>query len=153
MKTFFQTLGYGALYIVASPLIALILVFYTIYCFFVFIVQAVRTVFVYFSGGTVGGDLPEDIEAKKILLEKQRENLAKENESKQPSTQNIFVFNGQPQPAPNGVNVAVPNNPQVAQATPSQVGFTAPGVTMKKPSLIENKSDVKEVEVSSKEGE
>ena len=76
LKIFLQ----GVLYVVTLPLILLILALYAIYCVFVFIYIAIRSVIVFFMGGTPLGDLPEDVEAKRILMERQ---ITKEEDSTQ----------------------------------------------------------------------
>lgn len=66
LKVFLQ----GVLYVVLSPLIVATLVIYGVYCIFVFIYIAIRSVIVFFMGGTPLGDLPEDVEAKRILMQR-----------------------------------------------------------------------------------
>ena len=119
MKLFLKTLGYGALYIVLSPAIAAILVFYFIYCIGIFLFQAIRNTIVFFSGGTVGGDLAPDVEAKKILLQKQRDKLEEKPEPAPQPQQNIYVFNGAvPQNGfPNPQNQSM-QRPQLDQQAP-----------------------------------
>ena len=130
MKLFLKTLGYGALYIVLSPAIAAVLVFYFIYCIGIFLFQAIRNTIVFFSGGTVGGDLAPDVEAKKILLQKQRDKLEEKPEPAPQPQQNIYVFNGAvPQngfPNPQNQNMQRPQLDQQApfgieQQTPKQI--------------------------------
>ncbi len=66
IKIFLQ----GLLYVVTLPLILLVLAGYAVYCVFVFIYIAIRSVIVFFMGGTPLGDLPEDVEAKRILMQR-----------------------------------------------------------------------------------
>lgn len=66
IKIFLQ----GLLYVVTLPLILLILALYGVYCVFVFIYIAIRSIVVFFMGGTLLGDLPEDVEAKRILMQR-----------------------------------------------------------------------------------
>ena len=61
---------HGLLYVVTLPLILLVLAGYAVYCVFVFIYIAIRSVIVFFMGGTPLGDLPEDVEAKRILMQR-----------------------------------------------------------------------------------
>lgn len=68
IKIFLQ----GILYVVLLPFILLLLALYCVYCVFVFIYMAIRSVIVFFSGGTPLGDLPEDVEAKRILMEREQ---------------------------------------------------------------------------------
>ncbi len=53
-----------------------------------FLYELIRSLFVFFSGGTPFGDLKEDVEAKKILLERQN------NPQGAASTpaQNVYIF-------------------------------------------------------------
>ncbi len=66
IKIFLQ----GLLYVVTLPIILLILGGYAVYCVFVFIYIAIRSIIVFFMGGTPLGDLPEDVEAKRILMQR-----------------------------------------------------------------------------------
>lgn len=68
IKIFLQ----GILYVVLLPFILLLLALYCVYCIIVFIYMAIRSVIVFFSGGTPLGDLPEDVEAKRILMEREQ---------------------------------------------------------------------------------
>ena len=76
LKIFLQ----GILYVVLSPLILLTLALYAVYSLIAFIYIAIRSIIVFFMGGTPLGDLPEDVEAKRILMERQEQ-------SRQDSTQ------------------------------------------------------------------
>lgn len=78
IKIFLQ----GILYVIFLPLILLVLALYAVYCIFVFIYISIRSIIVFFMGGTPLGDLPEDVEAKRILME--RETAKQEN-----TTQNL----------------------------------------------------------------
>ena len=71
MLGFLKIFAQGVLYVVLLPFILLILALYAIYCVFVFIYIAIRSVIVFFMGGTPLGDLPEDVEAKRILMERE----------------------------------------------------------------------------------
>ena len=68
IKIFLQ----GILYVVLLPFILLLLALYCVYCIIVFIYMAIRSIIVFFSGGTPLGDLPEDVEAKRILMEREQ---------------------------------------------------------------------------------
>ena len=105
MVAFFKTLGLGVLYTVLSPFLLLLLALYAIYCFIVFVIQAFRNLIVFFSGGTVGGDLPEDVKAKQIQIEKEKAastpvdpvtptttNNTTTNTSTTTTTNNIFII-------------------------------------------------------------
>ena len=146
MKLFLKTLGYGALYIVLSPAIAAILVFYFVYCIGIFLFQAVRNTIVFFSGGTVGGDLAPDVEAKKILFQKQRDKLEeKPAQPQQPPQQNIYVFNGNvPQGAFPGQNSSM-QKPQLGQQAAPQIEQQAPNQIPVHEEPVQEESVVEEV--------
>lgn len=67
MTSFFRTLGLGVLYIVLLPFIAAFLALYAVFALLVLIVMLFRTIIIYFAGGSPFKDLPEDVEAKKII--------------------------------------------------------------------------------------
>ena len=69
LKVFLQ----GILYVVLLPLILAILAGYCIYCIAIFIYMAIRSIIVFFMGGSPLGDLPEDVEAKRILMEREQQ--------------------------------------------------------------------------------
>ena len=96
LKIFLQ----GILYVVLSPLILLTLAVYAVYCVLAFIYIAIRSIIVFFMGGTPLGDLPEDVEAKRILMERAEQ-------SRQDSTQAL-------------ANALVQSQMQIAQSMYSQ---------------------------------
>ena len=51
----------------------------------------IRTLVIFFSGGTPFGDLKEDVKAKEILIAKQNSEL---NPAPAPQSQNIFIIQG-----------------------------------------------------------
>ncbi len=71
MKSFFKTIGLGALYLVTLPFTILFLALYAVYCLLAFIYISFRSLITFFSGGTPLGDLPEDVEAKRILMQQE----------------------------------------------------------------------------------
>lgn len=88
MGDFFKTLLLGLLYVVLSPFIALLLVLYFVYCLIIFIYMSIRNLIVFFSGGTVNGDLKEDIKAKRILQERQEQKLDLASQTTNTTTNN-----------------------------------------------------------------
>lgn len=92
MMGFLKTIGYGVLYTILSPLILLVLVLYAVYCFGLTIYEALRTLIIFFKGGTPFGDLAEDVKAKEILLAKQNAQL--NPQPAMPQSQNIFIIQG-----------------------------------------------------------
>lgn len=70
MLSFLKIFLQGVLYVVLLPFILLLLALYAVYCVFHFIYIAIRSIVVFFMGGTPLGDSPEDVEAKRILMER-----------------------------------------------------------------------------------
>ena len=71
MLGFVKVFAQGVLYVVLLPLILAILAFYTVYTTLTFVYMAIKSIIIFFMGGTPMGDLPEDVEAKRILMEKE----------------------------------------------------------------------------------
>jgi len=71
MHSFFKALLTGVLYTLLLPFILIIWVSYGVYCVFIFIYMFFRTIIVWIKGGTPLGDLPEEVEAKRILIARQ----------------------------------------------------------------------------------
>ena len=145
MAQFFKTLGLGLLYTVVLPFALLLLALYAIYGFVVFLIQLVRNIVVFFSGGTVGGDLPEDVEAKKILIEKQRAELkvtpdapiTTNNTTSNNTTNNIFIVAGDKDADLSGIL------PKITELTAKK---EPDAIEEKEPIEIEHKEEEKEVE-------
>ena len=76
MIGFLKVFGKGVLYTVLFPFIVLILVLYTAYCIFLFIYTFIRAVILWISGGSPFDDTKEDVEAKRILLGRQNQETA-----------------------------------------------------------------------------
>ena len=79
MASFFKTFGLGVIYVITLPFILMFWAIYAIYCLGVFIYMAIRNVIIFFSGGTPNGDMKEDVEAKRILLERSQKSQASQN--------------------------------------------------------------------------
>ena len=71
MLGFFKIFGRGVLTVVLLPFIALLLALYFVYCIIIFVYIGIRSIIVFFAGGSPLGDLPEDVEAKRIIMEKE----------------------------------------------------------------------------------
>ena len=69
MVNFLKVFLRGLLCTVLLPIILAVWVLYAVYCLFAFLVMFVKGIIVFFAGGSAAGELPEDIEAKRILLE------------------------------------------------------------------------------------
>lgn len=104
IKIFLQ----GLLYVVLLPLIIFVLALYAAYCIIIFVYMAIRSVIVFFMGGTPLGDLPEDVEAKRILMEREQvknqdptQTLANAiAQSSMQIAQNMYAQQGAPEVAP-----------------------------------------------------
>lgn len=67
MINFFKNLGKGLLYILVLPLLVVALAIYAVVALFIFLFLAIKGLVLFFTGRSLFGDLPEDIEAKKRL--------------------------------------------------------------------------------------
>ena len=74
MLQFLKVFGRGVLTVVALPLIILIWVFYAVYCIGVFIVMFFKGVVDYFRGNSFNPDMTEDLESRRMLLEREKQN-------------------------------------------------------------------------------
>ncbi len=70
MSEFFKTLLKGVIYVLLLPVIVAFLALVFIYCVGVFLYMAIRNLIIFFAGGNPGGDLKEDVEAKRRLAER-----------------------------------------------------------------------------------
>lgn len=73
MFGFLKVFGRGVLYTVLLPFIVLIWVLFTVYDIFVFIVMFFISVIKWLKGGSPFADTKEDVQAKKLLLERQNQ--------------------------------------------------------------------------------
>ena len=74
MLKLLKVFGRGLLVTVLLPFIVLIWVFYGVYCIGIFIFMFFKSTIDYFLGKTFNAELPEDLEARRILLEKEKTN-------------------------------------------------------------------------------
>ena len=69
----------GIIVTLLLPFILVAWILYGVYCIGLFIFMFAKTTIEYFKGGTFNADLPEDIEARRMVLEKEkRDEQAKE---------------------------------------------------------------------------
>ena len=73
MLQFLKVFGRGVLTTVLLPFILLAWVLYGVYCIGVFIVMFFKGVIDYFKGNTFNPELPEDLEARRMVLEKEKQ--------------------------------------------------------------------------------
>lgn len=124
MAAFFKLILHGFLYAIGLPFFVIALAIYSLYCLVMFIYEAIRSLFVFFKGGTPFGDLKEDAEAKKILLE--RQNAPKEQNNAQPQSINIFLNQGGLGQAPQGNDSYNPNQINNGPRPVGEVDLTDP---------------------------
>ena len=74
MLQFLKVFGRGVLTTVLLPVIALIWVLYAVYCIGVFIVMFFKGVVDFFKGNSFNPDMVEDLESRRMLLEKEKQN-------------------------------------------------------------------------------
>ena len=78
MLQFLKVFGRGVLTTVMLPFILLAWVLYGVYCIGVFIVMFFKGVIDYFKGNTFNPELPEDLEARRMVLEKEKQETINE---------------------------------------------------------------------------
>ena len=79
MLHFLKVFGRGVLVTILLPFILLVWVLYGVYCIGLFVFTFFKSTIEYFQGKTFDADLPEDLEARRMLLEKeQQEEQAKQ---------------------------------------------------------------------------
>lgn len=69
MLSFLKVFARGIICTVLLPLILAVWVLYGVYCLITFLIMSFKSIIVFFAGGNAAGEMPEDIEAKRILLE------------------------------------------------------------------------------------
>ena len=69
MLSFLKVFVRGIVCTILLPVILLVWVLYGVYCLVAFLVMLVKSIILFFAGDNAAGELPEDIEAKRILLE------------------------------------------------------------------------------------
>ena len=72
MLSFLKVFLRGIVTTVLLPVILLIWVGYGVYCIFIFIFMFFKGVIDYFRGKSFNADLPEDLESRRMLLEKEK---------------------------------------------------------------------------------
>lgn len=72
MISFLKVFLRGIVCTVLLPLILLVWVCYGVYCLVIFLIMLVKSVICFFAGDNATGEMKEDIEAKRILLEKEQ---------------------------------------------------------------------------------
>ena len=67
MASVFKNIAKGALYVVGFPLGLIAIAGYAVFGVFVFFFQFIRLIILFFTGRNLRSDLPEDIQARKII--------------------------------------------------------------------------------------
>ena len=70
MKGFFKTFGKGILGVILSPFVLVFFLLYFVYCFALYLYQAVKWVVIFFSGKDYAAKLPEEIAAEEKMTNK-----------------------------------------------------------------------------------
>ena len=73
MLQFLKVFGRGVLTTVLLPVILLVWVCYGIYCIGLFVFMFFKGTIEYFQGKSFNADLPEDLEARRMILEKEKQ--------------------------------------------------------------------------------
>ena len=115
MLSFLKVFGQGVLCVVLSPLIVLILALYSIYCVLVFTYIAIRSIIVFFMGGTPLGDLPEDVEAKRVLMEKNKTEEDAKRALAAMYQQQVPVFTANVNPISNSTEIIETNSHELQE--------------------------------------
>lgn len=68
MSKLITRIALGVLYVVISPIIALVFALFLIYGLIIFLFYLLKLVFLFFSGKTLFSEFPEDVLARKNLL-------------------------------------------------------------------------------------
>ncbi|MDD3207594.1 MAG: hypothetical protein GX816_01650 [Erysipelotrichia bacterium] len=84
MIKFLQFFGQGLLYVVLSPIFLLILALYVVYTSIVMVLLFFKMIILFFAGKNIFGDLPEDIEAAKIIEAHRQAKQAQANPQQPP---------------------------------------------------------------------
>ena len=74
MLKLLKVFGRGVLVTVLLPFILLVWVLYGVYCIGLFIFMFFKSTIEYFQGKSFDADLPEDLEARRLLLEQEKRN-------------------------------------------------------------------------------
>ena len=110
MLGFLKVFARGIICTVLLPLILAAWILYGVYCLITFVFMLIKSVVVFFAGGNAAGEMKEDIEAKRILLE------AEQAKVEQAQVMNMMYQNmaTQQQMMQQGM-AQVPSQPQPAQ--------------------------------------
>lgn len=91
MVSFFKACGKGVLYIIIFPFAIALVCVYGVVGVLIFAFLIIKSILLFFKGQTIFSDLPEDIEAKRILAEREARLVQSKEETMervQPSVDN-----------------------------------------------------------------
>lgn len=103
MVSFLKVFARGVICTVLLPVILVVWVLYGAYCLVAFVIVFIKNVILFFTGENPTGDLKEDIEAKRILLEKEQAQV-EQAQVMSMMYQNMASQFAQPQRAPQPAN-------------------------------------------------
>jgi len=72
MLSFLKVFARGIIVTLLLPIIVLVLACYMVYCLVLFVVMFFKAAIGFFKGNNINADLPEDLEARRIVLEKEK---------------------------------------------------------------------------------
>ncbi len=81
MVNFFKSFGRGVLYVLVLPVLLAGMAIYAVIALIMFIIIGIKAIVLFFTGRSLYSDLPEDVEAKKILAQANGEVDQKEVET------------------------------------------------------------------------
>lgn len=90
MLSFLKVVLRGVICTILLPVILLVWVLYGVYCLIIFVVMFIKSVVLFFTGEKMTGELKEDLEAKRILLEKEQAQI-EQNQMMSMMYQNMTV--------------------------------------------------------------
>ena len=79
MLSFLKVFARGLIVTLLLPVIVLVLAVYMVYCLILFVVMFFKAVIGYFKGNNINADLTEDLEARRIILEKEKSDAQAKN--------------------------------------------------------------------------
>lgn len=140
MIGFLKVFGKGVLYTVLLPFILLIWALFTVYCIILFIYTLFKSIIIWIKGSSPFADTKEDIEAKRILLERQNKQQA--SEAQQTSDQYKDALIATLASAVAAQSQAANNNQQ-NPAIPTVEAYQPEAIDLQEPEQIEEYTDEK----------
>ena len=117
MANFFKKFGQGILYVITFPVFVVILAIFAVYGLFLMIIQFFKMIFNFFTGRSVHGELPEDVEARKIL---NKDNNVQDNNATQEQNSSQEESAATPAPTPAPAPTSTPSPTPTPTPVPTQ---------------------------------